>query len=71
MTHSHKHKRCYSVLEGAEELGVSRNHLYKYIDDGTLASFKLGQRRLINCEALDEFRLSLQKKQVAETRGDS
>ena len=62
-------KLCFSVSEAAEQLGVCRNHLYKYIDDGSLASWKLGQRRLINCEALDEFRLSLQKKQVEEIRG--
>jgi excisionase family DNA binding protein len=61
---------CYSVSEAAEQLGVCRNHLYSYIDTGDLPSFKLGQRRLINREALDEFRLSLQQKHVAETRGE-
>ena len=64
-------KLCYSVSEAAEQLGVCRNHLYKYIDDGTLPSLKMGQRRLINREALDEFRLSLQQKHLAETRGDT
>jgi excisionase family DNA binding protein len=68
---THKIKRCFSVTEGAEELGVSRNHLYKYIDNGDLPSFKMGQRRLINYEALDEFRLSLQQIHTAEARGDS
>ena len=79
MSHSRKHnsrkrrrksKLCFSVAEGAKELGVSRNHLYKYIDDGTLPSFKLGQRRLINREALDEFRMSLQQKHAAEVGGN-
>jgi excisionase family DNA binding protein len=62
---------CYSVSEAAEQLGICRNHLYKYIDDGTLPSLKLGQRRLVNREALDEFRLSLQQKHTAEARGES
>ena len=65
------HKLCFSVSEAAEQLGVCRNHLYRFIDDGDLASFKLGQRRLINREALDEFRLSLQQKHTAEARGES
>jgi excisionase family DNA binding protein len=64
-------KLCFSVAEAAEQLGVCRNHLYGYIDNGKLASFKLGQRRLINREALDEFRMSLQQKHLAETRGQS
>ena len=64
-------KLCFSVSEAAERLGVCRNHLYSYIDNGDLASFKLGQRRLINREALDDFRLNLQKKHVAEVRGQS
>jgi excisionase family DNA binding protein len=63
-------KLCFSVSEAAEQLGVCRNHLYSHIDTGDLPSFKLGQRRLTNCEALDEFRLSRQQKHVAETRGD-
>ena len=63
-------KLCLSVSEAADQLGVCRNHLYKYIDDGTLASWKLGQRRLINHEALDEFRLTLEQKHVAEVRGE-
>ena len=63
-------KLCLSVFEAAEQLGVCRNHLYKYIDNGDLPSLKMGQRRLINREALDEFRLSLQQKHLAETRGN-
>ena len=51
----HRSKSTLSVSEG---------------DYGTLASFKLGQRRLINREALDEFRLSLEQKHTAESRGD-
>ena len=63
-------KLCYSVAEAATELGVCRNHLYPYIDSGQLPSFKMGQRRIINHEALDEFRLSLEQKHTAEARGE-
>ena len=66
-----KDKLCLSVRAAAEQLGICKNHLYKYIDSGQLPSFKLGQRRLINREALDQFRLDLQQKHHAETRGDS
>jgi excisionase family DNA binding protein len=62
-------KLCFSVSEAAKQLGVCRNHLYRYIDDGTLPSYKLGQRRLINREALDEFRMSLQQKHSKENSG--
>ena len=64
-------KLCFSVSEAAERLGICRNHLYPFIDSGDLPSFKMGQRRLINREALDEFRMSLQKKHLAETKGDT
>jgi excisionase family DNA binding protein len=65
-----KSKLCLTVSEAAAQLGICRSNLYGYIDNGKLASFKLGQRRLINREALDEFRLSLQQKHTAEARGD-
>lgn len=63
-------KLCLSISEAADQLGVCKNHLYKFIDNGLLPSYKLGQRRLINREALDDFRLSLQDKHQAETRGE-
>ena len=63
-------KLCFSVSEAAEQLGVCRNHLYSYIDSGELPSLKMGQRRLINREALDEFRMSLQQKHATEVGGN-
>jgi excisionase family DNA binding protein len=64
-------KLCYSPAESAKQLGICKNHLYRYIDSGELRSFKLGQRRLINHEALDEFRLKLDRKHTKEMRGES
>jgi excisionase family DNA binding protein len=63
-------KLCYSPTASAKQLGICKNHLQKYIDSGELASFKLGQRRLINREALDNFRLKLEKLHTAEIRGE-
>lgn len=63
------HKRCYSPAESAKELGICKNHLYKYLESGELRSFKLGQRRIINHEALDEFRLELEKEHTAAMKG--
>ena len=63
------HKLCYSPTDAAQQLGICKNHLYKYLDSGELRSFKLGQRRIINREALDEFRLKLEKQHAAEMGG--
>lgn len=57
-------KLCYSPAGAAQQLGICKNHIYKYLDSKELRSFKLGQRRLINHEALDEFRLKLEKEQM-------
>ena len=65
------HKLCYSPAESAELLGICKNHIYKYLDSGELPSFKLGQRRIINREALDEFRLKLEKLHTAEMAGEA
>ena len=63
-------KCCYSLAESAKQLGICKNHLQKYINSGELGSYKLGQRRLINREALDDFRLKLEKLHTAEMRGE-
>ena len=62
-------KLCLSPGETAEMLGVSRNHIYKFIESGEIRSFKLGQRRLINREALDDFRKALEQKHTTEMQG--
>jgi excisionase family DNA binding protein len=64
-------KLCYSPAESAQQLGICKGHIYKYLESGELRSFKLGQRRLINREALDEFRLKLEQLHTAEMRGES
>ena len=64
-------KHCLSPVESAALLGICKSHLYKFIDSGELRSFKLGQRRLINREALDAFRLKLEEQHTAEMQDKS
>ena len=58
-----------SPVETARALGVSRNHLYRYLRSGQLKSFRLGNRRLINREALDDFRTMLEQKHSDQASG--
>ena len=62
-------KLCFSPAEAAGQLGICKNHIYRYLDSGELRSFKLGQRRLINREALDEFRMNLEKLHTTKMVG--
>jgi excisionase family DNA binding protein len=47
-------RRAYSVKETAARLGVSVWLIEKAIRNGTLASLKLGDRRLIPADAVEE-----------------
>jgi len=60
-------KLCYSLAESAELLSVGKSHLKKFTDSGELRSFKVGNRRLINHEALNEFRQKLEARGYTET----
>ncbi len=42
----------YSIDEVAVLLGVSRNHAFKQVRDGTIPSVKLGRRLLVPKQAL-------------------
>ena len=48
-------KLTVSVAEAAELLGVSRDMINDLIRKGELRSFKLGSRRLISRQAMEEF----------------
>lgn len=48
---------AYSPAEAAACIGVSRARLYQLIDDGTIPSIKLGRRRLIRRQALEQLLL--------------
>lgn len=44
-----------SVHEACQIIGIGRTRLYQLINDGELASVRLGSRRLVKIEALREF----------------
>jgi len=46
---------AYSVLEAATALGVSKDIIYAEIRSGRLASIKIGRRRIITRQHLDDF----------------
>jgi excisionase family DNA binding protein len=46
---------AYSVAEAAEALGVSRDTIYDELRTGRLASIKLGRRRIITRQHIDDF----------------
>ena len=47
--------RLLSVIETARELGISRSLAYELLASGALRSAKIGRRRLIPHEAVEEF----------------
>ena len=60
-------KLCYSLDSSGEALDLGKSTVKKFIDSGELRSFKVGNRRLITREALDEFRLKLEARGYTET----
>jgi excisionase family DNA binding protein len=47
-------RRALSVVEAAETCGVSRATLYRLIANGKLRTLKIGARRLVRPEAIEE-----------------
>lgn len=54
--------RLLSVLEAACELGISRSLVYELLAAGSLRSVKIGRRRLIPREAIEECITGLSSK---------
>ena len=48
------------VEDAAKLVGVGRTEIYKAIKRGSLASFKIGKRRLVRMAALEEWIASLE-----------
>ena len=47
--------RLLSVKQATYELGISRTMVYELIGAGTLKTVKIGRRRFVAAEAIDEF----------------
>ena len=60
-----------SVNEAAGLIGICKPAIYHYIHSGELPSFRLGRRRLIRRESLEEFQRKREEKHTAALRGES
>jgi excisionase family DNA binding protein len=47
-------RRALSVVEAAQTCGLSRATLYRLIANGKLTTLKIGARRLVRPEAIEE-----------------
>ena len=56
-----------SPNEAARLIGIGRTMLYAALSDGTLASFKVGKRRLITVEAIKDW---LKAREVENSSGN-
>jgi excisionase family DNA binding protein len=50
------------VEDAAKLIGIGRTEIYKAIKAGSLASLKIGKRRLIRVEALREWLAALEQR---------
>jgi excisionase family DNA binding protein len=57
----------WNVAEAAEKLGISRAHIYKFIQTGELRSLKIGSRRMILPADVEDF---LARSRDAQVTGD-
>lgn len=48
-------KDFFSIREAAQRLGIGRSLLYRLLDAGEIKTAKIGARRLIPADALNEF----------------
>jgi len=48
-------KKALTVEEAASQLGIGRTVCFGLIGNGTLRSLKVGRRRLVPCDAIDDF----------------
>jgi excisionase family DNA binding protein len=46
--------RLLAIKQAIYELGISRTALYELIEDGRLKTVKIGRRRLVSIEAIEE-----------------
>lgn len=46
--------RLFSIKQAIYELGISRTVLYQLIKDGKLKTVKIGRRRLVPIESIEE-----------------
>ena len=58
---AHTMPRLLAIKQAIYELGISRTALYELIKDGKLKTVKIGRRRLVPIEAIEELVAGLGK----------
>ena len=58
-------KLLFDVSEVASMCGLSRSHVYTYVQSGRLRSLKAGRRRKVTLESVREFIKELQQEECA------
>jgi excisionase family DNA binding protein len=61
MSKSDKRPRLLAIKQAIYELGISRTALYDLINAGKLKTLKIGRRRLVPIEAIEELIAGLGK----------
>lgn len=53
--HEDRASECYSMVEAAKQLGVSRNTVFALVADRSLGSIRIGRRRLVPRIEIERF----------------
>ena len=64
MTRSVAEKKLYSIAEALDATGIGRTKMFELLANGSIASVRVGTRRLIPVDALDEFIQQLRAEQI-------
>lgn len=59
-------RRLYDVNEASRTLSISRAEMFRMLKSGSIESVKVGRRRLIPAEALDDYVDGLRAKAKSE-----
>ena len=57
-----KNRLSYTVDGACEVTGLNRNQFYKAITAGDLKTFKVGRRRMVSAQALQDFISKLEQE---------
>jgi len=58
-------KILYSIREAAELLSISRSTIYNFFRSGDLSFLKIGERRLVEASAIDDFINRMKQQNMA------
>ena len=61
--------RGLSVEQTAERMGIGRTLVFDLIKDGELRSLKIGRRRIVTTQAIDEFLEQRSEERLGSPKG--